>query len=398
MARHLGLLSLAAAAAAAARAGVSGGAGMGSFLPGGQQGPDLSGSSPEIASLRRFLQSTDTPCTAQSLDSRFNYYFDIASLSCTVCDAGQTASADGLYCICDAQDPCPSGTSPAACACRACDATTEGYPTEDGTQCMRCGSSTNLLANGPDDCSCPENQVVVEFDAAENRLATKECLPCRTFTYANPANQYECLACPLAEWASAGFTSDPCACAAAGDIQVMDGVQFGQCYSESTLKDEQAGVSAAIRDKYDEIEMQQVQLSGDEETSFTVVSHTFKTIFYPAVVWCLRAREVFGTETAAGVSGASQLQATQGCQALANLCVLENYDLDKQGGVCELFLEDSVFQRLALSVNGQPDWKLHMPWLFMDKGIRQKNDNIRLNIGFEENIEDGVVSRLDFKV
>ena len=98
-----------------------------------------------------------------------------------------------------------------------------------------------------------------------------------------------------------------------------------------------------------------------------------------------------------------QLERTQACQALGNLCVLEDYDIDSsESGICQLFgmaPNEGVFLTNADPIPGRgSEWKQHMPWLFRDDSVRDDSKQVSLKIGFDPNLDEGIVSQLEFKL
>jgi hypothetical protein len=94
---------------------------------------------------------------------------------------------------------------------------------EDGLDCLKCdtegayGSEVNGVrlsaTNGANDCSCPlaQNARLVEFSSTGQRVPSaegKRCETCPEYTYANPANPYECSPCPLAASLTAAEKQD----------------------------------------------------------------------------------------------------------------------------------------------------------------------------------------------
>ena len=148
-------------------------------------------------------------------------YFDISSLNCLQCPAGQSPDAAGTSCQCT--NGVLQGT-----ACVACP---EGQaPSQDGSICISCLPTLNETCSADvtlgvcnatsnfggctfvGECACPAQQAVVERDGVGNFLPSKRCRPCPTGTYFGGADAYTCVACPAPNMV-ARSTGQGCDCA-----------------------------------------------------------------------------------------------------------------------------------------------------------------------------------------
>ena len=380
---------------------------------------------------RRELQTTDEQCEAANIDlvTRTKSYFDVASLTCMECPGLRIRSEDGKHCVCDrnsAADPCAPAEED--CPCVQSDTATNKYASQDGTVLMSCQVATDEVyqpaRNPPStasgallDCQCDgDNQRLVEFDSQGRRLRgagglEKRCMPCPRFTYINPDNRYECLPCPgdgeqaacrstCSQSRGDGGCPDTCPDEAASctciSIAPTGDIFLGDCVEESWLD---GSVPADVRSSYPNMEYKGVSNGESDDSEVTLVSQTFKEVFWPKAASCFRVVKAF-TE---GV-GPAQLERTQACQALANLCVLQDYD-ERSGAVCKLFEDGGKLSLMIRTeadgdyVNGETSWLKHLPWLYRDTGIRTDTESIKLKVGFDLDPDDpGVVRALPFKL
>jgi hypothetical protein len=332
----------------------------------------------------RRLQQLSQACVAPN-------FFDIASLSCKACTDGTVPSDNNLYCVCDLSASCNAvGQCNQVCKAGTCSA--PEFISRDGTMCVECAAGAP--AAGATDCACAGNNHLVEFDASGVRLAKKECQSCPAFTYRSTANAYDCLPCPLA--AGVSMTPNPCTtCNASGSIAEKDGVHLGECVDENWLD---ATVPRSVSDSYSTIRFFGVETSESAETDVDVTSDTFKQYFWPGLVKCLRAGEAY-----TDLSGPVQLERVEGCQALGNLCVLQDYDLDSNfAGVCKLFAQTGLLSsQYVTQVNPKQksiSWKEYLPWMFRDQKVRTDNSLVNLKVGFDADTDQGIISRLQLKL
>ena len=350
---------------------------------------------------RRELQTTDEQCGASTLDGSKAYYYDISSLSCEECDiAGRTSiSASGTHCACSQTDPCDTCTGAGEVA------------SQDGSTCMECGDGTTG-ATAATECACTDaTHILVEYNSAGKRLPKKKCQACPAFSYRNPSNPYECQSCQN-KFDSAKTQCTGCSgecdcpedstphkkCPAAQCTSVKDGVFLGECVGSSWLSGK---VTPPLPSNSDRIKFYNVEDGESEAGEKVVNSYTFKQLFWPSVTKCLRVQQAF----LPGFAGPmfAQLERTEACQALANLCALEDYDFTSdRRGVCLLFspggqLTGATMRAQLLQV-GNAEWYEHLPWVYRDKSVRTDKTAVALKVGFEADSSEGIVSQLQFKL
>eukprot|EP01043_Picozoa_sp_COSAG02_P053263 COSAG02_NODE_5857_length_3984_cov_7.216752_2_plen_614_part_01 len=389
----------------------------------------------DFAEARRELQTTDTECDAVDISpaERLTMYFDIASLACKECPATRVRSENGLYCECDRDNPCRASEGD-DCPCKTSHADEYLYASRDGTLLMQCrgDSARHPYSNatqGALDCECDDaNHHLVEFtylapqkknEGTANEVSfdgEKRCIACPALTYVDKAaDAYECLPCPAPDSsASAAFCTcaspadceDTCseavergwraAAAACQCVNAKEGISLGGCVESKWLE---RTIPPTVASGYWQMDIVDVDNGEAIQPSVSVASSTFKGVFWPHAVDCFRVVMAFKNET-----GALQLERTQSCQALANLCVLQDYNL-RDGAVCKLFedggkLSEMVENQVVGSkhVNDETDWLKHLPWLYRDRSIRLSTNKITLKVGFDAKPESGVVRTLKFKL
>lgn len=366
-----------------------------------------------------------------SAAERLTTYFDVASLTCELCPGTRVRSENGLFCECDRNNPCLASEGD-NCPCKTAVSSEFLYASRDGTLLMQCngdGDAPYSAADGPGsqrgllDCKCGvDNHHLVEFVYRDPQQINgvsfdgeKRCIACPPLTYVDKAaDAYECLPCPAPDGSPyAAFCScrptdceDTCAlaveqawrptAAACQCVNAQEGISLRSCVESKWLEE---SIPATVGSSYWQMEIVDVDNGEAIQPSVSVASNTFKDVFWPHAVDCFRVVMGFNQE-----SGALQLKRTQSCQALANLCVLQDYNL-RRGGVCKLFEDGGSLAEMIENqvvgtkrVNDEMDWLKHLPWLYRDRSIRSSTDKIKLKVGFDAKPESGVVRTLAFKL
>lgn len=321
------------------------------------------------------------------------------------------------YCECDRDNPCAQSEG-ADCPCKESDAAAFKYASKDGTKLMTCRAdsldpySTARGDSAALDCSCVEpNHHLVELEHRTGGVdGEKRCIACPALTYVDKAvDRYTCLPCPApAGSAGAAFCGcasptdcdDTCAVAVENNwvaneaactcVNTQEGIALGDCVERRWLENT---IPATVASSYWQMEYVDVDNGEGIVPTVDVISSTFKDVFWPHAVDCFRVVLAFQQE-----SGALQLKRTQSCQALANLCVMQDYSR-KEGAVCKLFEEGGKLSDLiSTHVNNEPDWLKHLPWLYRDRSLRLSTDQIKLKVGFDAKPESGIVRTLQFKL
>ena len=213
------------------------------------------------------------------------------------------------YCECDRNNPCAVGE--VDCPCKA--AAGGLYPSSDGTRLMTCRSDSdpaNPFYSGDEkvysaaagdaaakDCKCDaDNHYLVEFvydtptilnpgTADEQQVdGEKRCTPCPPSTFVDKAaDRYECRPCTDSSLAA-------CACPAGEtNVSPRDQISLGDCVPDSLLD----AVPSSVQSSYYQMEYIDVQDGETDEAVVSVVSSTFKQIFWPQAAECFRVVEAF---------------------------------------------------------------------------------------------------------
>lgn len=260
-------------------------------------------------------------------------YYDSTILDCLTCPANQVVNAtSNLSCQCapgtakteatkDFPDficeVCPSGkvASSDHYTCQACP-TTIGDKTE---------------------CTCGDLQAIVELSSDGEYYDQKQCVLCSEDSYQGPGS-YGCQSCP-----SKGMNRT-----AANDYQC-------ECDSDQSYLPAGSGcvlssAIAPIEAQYTRNRARQVLYTENKGSTGTGLytldgSDTFDYFYYKSADGCRNHKSI------------------QDCQALANLCVLQLYNM--QTVVCQLFRDlVATVTEQASEANPDPGWKKGMPWLY----------------------------------
>jgi len=342
-----------------------------------------------------------------------NEYIDISSLLCVTCGSNQEPDPtqmdytnNSLACRCVAGYIATS----AACAsdendlidgdcveleCSEYCPATDTAPLEDDSQCLACDNSTAVLNSGATDCACADNdafdKVLLEYDQGGNVAANKTCATCAAGTrvvlsafstagVAYEADPYACVSCPdpNMSWGTSSLTIDTCSCdtgytAVGSSLFGATGCELEDHTSEFTVNEANA-VTVSYKNVLKVVE-------GPATSTASVESLYFQDLYVKSAARC----KYFAEEP----------EDYRACQALANLCVLQQYAEDSQ--VCEDF--DDIRDARVATNNGRAEWGAKMPWLVYDEDAEDVRDDrgILMDIAFTG---DGITSfdTLEFKV
>ncbi|KAJ1637384.1 hypothetical protein T492DRAFT_317045 [Pavlovales sp. CCMP2436] len=332
-------------------------------------------------------------------------YFDIDSLRCTTCPDGQRVVASGLACEC-AGDTVPvsvesaydAGSDDYTAHCVAC---STGLVPERaslhaalGGSCVPCGEDADpssevdfgtgtvadMLANytvyvtcpnttvsdptlgectgleAPEarcttsddaaeypECACPTGYVLAETNQHGGSLLSKRCELCAANAYPHLTDPRACTACddPLMLWSGSGTECD----CPSGWTTVTHTNGLWGLGSSCVLSSARSSVLGAVDDStasrvtYSAV-LAATSASGSAD-SVTLDSATLAQLFVPSAAGCLVA--VTTGRSDAATPGRSA------CQALANLCVLADYDPDSASCKAYRFIQTKA----SGSVNGQ---------------------------------------------
>jgi len=305
-----------------------------------------------------------------------NQYYDIASLTCQYCnhtggyDLIPDSSITDMYgnmlsCICrdgymEIENDCSQDTSGTCQGITCVSCLSSGNTSySDDTSCVPCGATTGGLEDG--ECTCPE--VLLETDAAGNKLPSKQCGDCpagkgvisvsqKVAGVWLEANPYACQSCPD-EHMSMAITGDVASCSCASGYTKVGQTVIG---SQSCLLTSLASpfVSSTTQ-------ASQVTYSIGTRTS-TTIQHYY-------------------AKAATGCTYYGSPENNFDCQVLANLCVLHLYDSDALP--CSTFASITAGRDENI-LNGIPNWGYGMPWLYYsDSGNPCKDKSVQMKMNLD---------------
>lgn len=250
-------------------------------------------------------------------------YLDPTSGSCQPCGADLVPLASGLGCRCKAgfrqeQRSDVRRTDGMAITCVACAAGAMVSP--DGLACVVCGVSTTYESDAKI-CECAGTNSALTLTGADGTLAASaECITCSAghtpSVLTHPPYIAGCLPCE-----TPAMAAGTCACPL-GQTKAL-----GQCFVQTAA----------------------------------LPSSAFSTIFGDGV-GAIKSN-LFETRLAAAISLCG-IGNTTACQLLANLCVLQLYNVNHIA--CQKYRE--LAADAANNVNGWPDWPETLPWLYYTPG------------------------------
>jgi len=338
-----------------------------------------------------------------------NAYFDTTAMACLPCGtalefrSGANATRDVLG-------------NAAACGCvrgfaataRACDISTltvcpspvctscltSGLAASrtNASACMPCGATTLGLDTGVGDCTCAAGLVLSETTASGAALASKECLACpaRGRVFVNPVgtwrgDSYACAACndPHATLSATG----DCVCDAGFRAVGVTGLTTALASPGVAISCVPAASATAILATYPEaaaiaVTFSALQTSTSGAATGTLSGRSSRTLqhyYTAAAVRCVT--------WAAGDNNA-------GCQALANLCVLQLYAAGST--VCTLF--SALMAARRSSIAGFVGWATSLPFLYYasDSSAVATDAALTRVMSFDAAKEPGTSDRLQF--
>ena len=191
-------------------------------------------------------------------------------------------------------------------------------PSQDGTRCLQCGSSTQGISGT--DCGCPSNSILVEVSPTGEYYSEKQCVACPSHGRRLGNQLYECSLCPDRRMSMA--TDGSCTCPANYEIVPTSKFGPGKCLSSSDVTGigslfpgSTAGAGSIVyRDVIttalvDEDDLDYgAQLSQHSVTASELVMYHGRT----ALVECMNHVRYFEDNSA--------------CNIVGHLCVLYDYD------------------------------------------------------------------------
>ncbi|CAM9776046.1 unnamed protein product, partial [Ectocarpus fasciculatus] len=251
----------------------------------------------------------------------------------------------------------------------------------DRSACVTCGTTTIGLVSDSaspyhNDCGCAAVvasvfERLVETDTTGEALGAKECVQCAAGTavifadttiagVAYKKNLYSCQSCPdplmSFEYSQSTYS---CVCPAGYTLTGQAAIGPLSC------------VDTALSETYRAVEVETSQMAFSEET---VLSLTVQHYFVAAATACLHHGSALDSVA---------------CQTLANLCVLQSYNLIS--GTCAVYL-DILNTRASARVHSVTNWVEGMPWLVYDSDGLCDDKSIRMKMSLNERLLRYVVS------
>eukprot|EP00899_Mesostigma_viride_P010701 jgi/Mesvir1/19632/Mv09918-RA.1 len=270
-------------------------------------------------------------------------FFDTSGLECSSCGANEVVTADGRGCTCRSgfiQDD----SSPPKCV--SCLASLEA-PSSDAERCLPCSAATEgglvsisatripaTLNTTAGDCSCGQpHSALVDRDIVGLPLTEKQCFACPSGTYVDPKQPATCQSCPTPKVYDR--TSNKCVCPTGSQGCVNDDQVL-------TVASQRLGVSLL---RGTEVTYYDVETAALLLPSKKIDSLVFQQMLVPSALACLDTGD------------------RKSCNALANLCVLQNYD--EESAACDIY-NRLLQQRSGTAYHGVDGWSSTLPWLVYD--------------------------------
>ena len=321
-------------------------------------------------------------------------YFDMGSLSCTLCSDGETTNnykvpdmsykdvyGNALRCKCATGYlknvvTCSASTLLSGTCidftCQDSCATSNNPSYLDNAACTTCGSSTGGYVSSVMDCTCSvaadgyTYEMLTETNIAGVQASEKSCTSCPTGQFVVSANQNEI------NTAGEVFDVDPYECVSCPDENMQFIAGSCSCTSSYTLTGisslgKQSCVLTADYDRLKTVYPENLAISMTymDDTEFSLASIGIQNYYVKAATECYNYR------------GPQDLPA---CQTLANLCVLVLYDPTHT--ICKLFR--TIQTSRSAYVNNREGWSNTLPWLYYEESASsiQEDTGIKMSFAF----------------
>lgn len=261
-----------------------------------------------------------------------------------------SASAQTTPCVCN---PNYYKSSTTAFGCTAC--ATNTVALSDQSACVSCDAATTTLNITLGDCVCnTAGYVLKELDSTGTLLTAKTCAACPTNTVLSSTNRYTCLSCPDSRMTlPSGATSiSQCQCPTGYTIANNKCLLTTELSAITTgYQSSKWGVVTYAVAATDETDTLTNYVNTNSDISLvSVTSPIIYNTFSTLAVLCKNNKHM------------------PSCQALANYCVLNNFDVSHE--TCR-FMSDLQTASSTITY-GFVDWRVGLPWLFVsDSGIRE---------------------------
>lgn len=289
-------------------------------------------------------------------------YFETSLMECASCGENKVANSIGLGCECTPGFAKTLATRDLPVFdCISCGT---GASTQDDYTCAQCPSGIEIATN---ECACDsaDYEIIDEKSDSGTYLGTKQCVACSPTYYPGP-NFFECEACPDRTNMERNVINYACQCKS-GFLESGDA-----CVSTDQLSDINNDylTAAAFTVIYNYAE----STSGTGAISLTQ-SDTYSYFYYKSARDCNDGH-------------------AKSCQTLANLCVLQLYNLNTEA--CNLYKALGVGK---ISMPDDPDWKVGVGWIYYGRSTKDvlENGSRNLKVTFSSG-EDDYISTLRFRL
>ena len=300
-------------------------------------------------------------CVSQGFD-----YYHPSNQTCMNCGIGMIKDTTTLNSLGDpVQCKCALGyfktevncfgTADASCesfTCSLCSTVSASTPAaySDRSGCVACDSTTTGIGTNLE-CGCASGMVLLESNSTGYKLSSKMCSSCPAGTA--PVNTdtkiagksytgdlYSCQSCPDEHMSMS--SSNVCSCDTGYTITGVTSVGEQSCVHSTMISEFTAVQTASSLVTYK---------TGNQVASVTILHYYAK-----AAAEC----KYYGGATS-----------ERACQVLANLCVLQGYDLSF--GPCKNF-GDILVLRGTTYTDSIMNWGVGLPWLWYGGGAEVCND------------------------
>jgi hypothetical protein len=222
------------------------------------------------------------------------------------------------------------------------------------------------------ECACPAGYVIAETGQHGALLSQKRCEPCASNAYPSPTDPRSCLPCDDVRML---FDGTECACPSGWVRESHANGLWGRgstCVLSRARDDIEAEVDTSVASRITYTRVLPATSPSGTATSETVDSATLTQLFMPAAVECLVSVETGRPDPV--------FPGRSACQALANLCVLADYN--SNAPACEAYR--FIQGKASGTVHNEPEWAELMPWLYYsDAQTALRDANLRLTVAID---------------
>ena len=291
-------------------------------------------------------------------------YYDTSLMSCSTCPDKKVPSSDSLSCICE-EGKIKKYESGSSFSCESCSSAST-VPSSDQTHCLTCPGGT--ISNNR--CYCNYKEYEVAYEGSKNQDGST-------------STQFTCTTCTQETFAG-NLTNE---CISCQDTKMIRDDNY-ECYcgdSLATSQDSCVSISeaASLNELYplnDAIIVTYTDLqsgNGINERNLTD-SDTFNYFYLKAVFDCYTYNDI------------------KACQQLANLCVLQLYNL--RSTVCKAYNYIANLTEQNPNIT-DPGARANMAWIYYENSPKDviKKDKLDMKITFDPD-DDTKTNVLQFRL